>query len=126
VGEKELYVDEILRALKLQVHCMEHAAQIVDPSIKLEKIEICGSLADFLKGKTERFRTPLEMPKGDYSDLDVVLTFNKTDAEVSDILAKTEARHCPCVYMPRIGAHEFVWNLPKRAPCKPEERVEVK
>jgi len=121
--EKQLYVDELIRALKLQVHCTVQAAKIVDPTIELKKIEACGSLSDFLKGDKERFRTPLELPSGNYSDLDIVLTFNKPDDAVSEILAKAEAEHCPCVYMPRIGAHEYVWNLPSRTPCKPEQRV---
>jgi hypothetical protein len=123
--EKYIYAQELIRALKLQVHCMAQAAQIVDPSIKLEKIEVCGSLGDFLKGERERFRTPLDLCSGRYSDIDVVLTFNKPDEKVAEVLAKTEAQYCPCVYMPRIGVHEFVWNLPSHSPCKPEERVTV-
>lgn len=125
VREKEVYAQELIRALKLQVHCMVQAAKKVDPAIELKKIEVCGSLGEFLKGNYERFRTPLDLCSGRYSDIDVVLTFNKPDEKVAEILAKTEAQ-CPCVYMPRIGVHEFVWNLPSHTPCKPEERVEIK
>jgi len=121
--EKELYVKDLIMALKLQVHCMAQAAKIMDPTIDLLKIEVCGSLGDYLRGQKERFRTPLEFPQGNYSDIDAVLTFNKPDDIVRDILLKAEARHCPCIYMPRIGVHEFVWNLPSRAPCPPSERV---
>lgn len=125
VTEKYLYTHEMIKALKLQVHCMVQAVKIVDPTVKLQKIEVCGSLGDFLKGERERFRTPLDHCSGRYSDLDVVLTFNKSDNVVRDLLAKAEAQHCPCVYMPRIGVHDFVWNLPSHAPCKPEERIEI-
>jgi len=125
VTEKYIYTQEVVRALKLQIHCMVQAAQKVDPSLELQKIEVCGSLGDMLKGDRERFRTPCDSPQGNYSDLDVVLTFNKPDNQVRDILEKAEARHCPCVYMPRIGVHELVWNLPSHAPCTPDKRVVV-
>jgi hypothetical protein len=125
VTEKYIYTQELIRALKLQAHCMAQAAKKVDPTIELEKIEVCGSLGDFLKGERERFRTPLDLCSGRYSDIDVVLTFNKPDEKVAEVLAKTEAQYCPCIYMPRIGVHEFVWNLPSHSPCKPEERVTV-
>ena len=121
--EKELYVKEIIRSVKLQAHCMEQAGRKIDSSFKLENMEVCGSLADFLRGDKKRFRTPVDLPKGNYSDIDLVLTFNKPDMETSDILAKAEARNCPCVYMSRIGAHELVWNLPSRAPSK--DRIKI-
>jgi len=125
VTEKYIYTQEVVRALKLHVLCMVQAAKKVDPTIELEKIEVCGSVGDMLRGDRERFRTPCDSPQGNYSDLDVVLTFNKSDRQVADILEKTEAQHCPCIYTPRIGVHTFVWNLPSKTPCKPEQRLEV-
>lgn len=124
-SEKDLYVGEVVRAVRWQVHCTERAGQIIDPTLKLEKMEVCGSLGDFLRGDRKRFRTPVDFPKGNYSDIDLVLTFNKSDEEVYDILAKAEARNCPCVYQPLIGAHILVWNLPSHAPCKAESRVTI-
>jgi hypothetical protein len=124
VTEKYIYAQELIRALKLHAYCIAQAAKKVDPTIELEKIEVCGSLGDFLKGERERFRTPLDLCSGRYSDIDAVLTFNKPDEKVAEVLAKTEAQ-CPCVYMPRIGVHEFVWNLPSHSPCKPEQKVEI-
>jgi len=124
-SEKDLYVQELLRAVRWQVHCTEQTGQKIDPSFKLEKMEVCGSLADFLRGDRKRFRTPVDFPKGDYSDIDLVLTFNKPDDEVYDILSKAEARNCPCVYAPLIGAHILVWNVAGRAPCKEETRVAI-
>lgn len=125
VTEKYLYTQEVVRALKLQAHCMAQAAKIVDPTLELQKIEVCGSLGDFLRGDRERFRTPVDLCSGRYSDIDAVFTFNKSDDHVRDVLEQTESRHCPCIYTPRIGVHDFVWNLPSHAPCKPEQRVEI-
>jgi len=124
--EKTLYVEEIIRALKLQILCTEQAAQKVDPTLKLQDMAVCGSLADFLKGDKKRFRTPLDYPKGNYSDIDAILTFNKPDEEVARVMEKSEAKHCPCIYTPRIGAHPFVWNLPRWAPCPKDKQLSIK